>query len=103
MWTSWRGMRRKDEGVRDHEVFAFLTTSPNETVKPIHPKAMPVILITDEERETWLKAPWQDARRLQRPLPDGSLMIKAKQPLGSDSNGEQFQSGDPLRPEPIVP
>jgi putative SOS response-associated peptidase YedK len=60
---------------------------------------MPVILTTEEERETWLKAPWTEARKLQRPLPDGALMIEAKQPLGYDSNGRQFQSGDPLRPE----
>jgi putative SOS response-associated peptidase YedK len=100
MRTSWRGMRRKDEGVREHEVFAFLTTNPNDVVKPIHPKAMPVILTTEEERETWLRTPWAEARKLQRALPDGALMIKAKQPLGYDSNGQPFQSGDPLRPEP---
>jgi putative SOS response-associated peptidase YedK len=29
---------------------AFLTTSPNAVVAPIHPKATPVILTTDEER-----------------------------------------------------
>ena len=30
-------------------VHGFLTTSPNAIVEPIHPKAMPVILTTDEE------------------------------------------------------
>ena len=30
-------------------VHGFLTTSPNAIVGPIHPKAMPVILTTDEE------------------------------------------------------
>jgi putative SOS response-associated peptidase YedK len=30
----------------------FLTTAPNAVVEPIHPKAMPVILTTDEERDT---------------------------------------------------
>jgi putative SOS response-associated peptidase YedK len=29
----------------------LLTTSPNAVVEPIHPKAMPVILTTDEERD----------------------------------------------------
>jgi putative SOS response-associated peptidase YedK len=34
-----------------HLVYGFLTTSLNAVVEPIHPKAMPVILTTDEERE----------------------------------------------------
>jgi putative SOS response-associated peptidase YedK len=33
------------------QIFGFLTTSPNEVVEPIHRKAMPVILTTDEERD----------------------------------------------------
>lgn len=44
----------------------------------IHPKAMPVILTTPEEIETWLMAPTEEAMKLQRPLPDGSLKIVAR-------------------------
>ena len=39
-----------------HQVYGFLTTSPNAVVEPIHPKAMPVILTTDED--------WDDALRI---------------------------------------
>jgi putative SOS response-associated peptidase YedK len=39
---------------------------------------MPVILTRDEELAMWLAAPWPDAARLQRPLPDGSLRIVAR-------------------------
>lgn len=28
------------------DLYAFLTTTPNDVVKPIHPKAMPVLLTT---------------------------------------------------------
>jgi hypothetical protein len=37
-------------------VYGFLTTAPNTVVEPIHPKAIPVILTTNEERDVWMRA-----------------------------------------------
>jgi putative SOS response-associated peptidase YedK len=42
-------------GPRPSPVYGFLTTAPNAINEPIHPKAMPVILTTVEERDVWMR------------------------------------------------
>lgn len=79
-WRPWTGERlkaiegkkRRSREVGQWELFAFLTTEPNETVAAIHPKAMPAIITTADQAQEWLSAS-ADSLNLQRPLPDNMV------------------------------
>ena len=79
LWTPWTGTRGSMKTPRpgEHHLFAFLTCEPNAVVKPIHPKAMPVILTTEDEIEMWMTADWEKAQVLQRPLAEENLVVVA--------------------------
>jgi putative SOS response-associated peptidase YedK len=72
VWSFWQGIS-KGEAVKMH-TFSMLTTAANEIVKPIHPKAMPVILEWDDV-DIWLSAPMAEAARLAVPCPTNRLQV----------------------------
>ncbi len=83
IWVpQWESVRKVKEGLVTTDLFGFLTTDPNGIVGPIHQKAMPVVLRPGDEVEIWLSAPWEEAKHLQRPLPDAELTVLTMMPAG---------------------
>ena len=80
IWRPWTGTRgtKANPVEGEHLLYSFLTCEANEVVKPIHAKAMPVLLTTEDEAAQWLTAPVEEALDLQRPLPADHMTIVAK-------------------------
>ncbi|WP_071799490.1 SOS response-associated peptidase [Natronohydrobacter thiooxidans] len=76
LWVpDWSSIRKLKDGETTDDLFAFLTCDPNAVVKPVHPKAMPVILTETGELDIWLNAPWSEAKEMQRPLREELLKM----------------------------
>lgn len=59
----------------DGPVYAFLTCEPNPLVAPLHPKAMPVILMT-ADWDRWLHGGYDDVLELQAPFPSQMMAVE---------------------------
>lgn len=78
IWREWTGDygSKKEPNVGTHLLFSFLTTEANDLVRPVHAKAMPVVLRSPDEREEWLQAPPDRIEEIQgRVLPADALEI----------------------------
>ncbi len=71
----WKSVRKIKDGETVDDLFAFLTCPPNTEVEAVHPKAMPVILTTPDERKEWMSAAADRLGEFQRPLPVGTLQL----------------------------
>ena len=82
IWRPWQGERlaevpgktRRARTQGDWRLFAFLTTEANDIVRPVHEKAMPVILTDPREWRQWLGG-GEASLALQRPLENRLLEV----------------------------
>ena len=76
LWVpQWTSVRKIKDGLTTDDLYGFLTTDANHFMRPIHSNAMPVILRNEDEVETWITAPWNEAKALQeRVLPNDELV-----------------------------
>jgi putative SOS response-associated peptidase YedK len=66
VWTRYRGPLKKAGENVDQEVFAFMTTEPNELTASINHERMPVLISDPADFETWLSGSTEDAFKLAR-------------------------------------
>lgn len=75
----WQSFRKVKDGLTTDDVYGFLTTDLNDLVKPIHEKAMPVLMLSKEDTDTRMRAPRDEAKGLARPL----LIVSSREAYGS--------------------
>jgi len=75
IWKRYRGPVKKDGPNVEIETYSFLTTTPNSLVSTINHERMPVLLIREEEFDTWLRGNPDEAFALAREYPPKQMRI----------------------------
>ena len=73
IWRSWNGPLKPGAEPVELETYSFLTTTPNDVVKPIHPNRMPVMLSGEDQFNTWLQGTGDEAHQLARPFSNSAM------------------------------
>jgi putative SOS response-associated peptidase YedK len=66
VWTKYWGPLKKGGDNVEQEVFAFMTTAPNDLTASINHERMPVLISDPSDFETWLSGSPEEAFKLAR-------------------------------------
>ncbi len=90
IWRSWEGDygSKKAPNLGEHTLFSFLTTEPNDLVRPVHAKAMPVVLASPAEQEEWLTASANQIEALQ-----ARILARHMLEIVSEEEASQYGGG----------
>ena len=75
IWRRWVGPVKKDGPTLELDVYAFMTTEPNELTASINHERMPVLLSNEVEFETWLRGTPDEAFGLVRSYDANAMRI----------------------------
>jgi putative SOS response-associated peptidase YedK len=75
IWQRWKGPIKKDGPNVDIDVYSFMTTEPNAATSSINHERSPLLLTTDEARDTWLDGAPAEAAAMVRPTSGDALRI----------------------------
>lgn len=84
VWTRYKGPLKKNGDTVEQEVFAFMTTEPNELTASINHERMPVLLTDAADFETWLSGSTEDAFKLARSYAADQMGSERKDLLAHD-------------------
>jgi putative SOS response-associated peptidase YedK len=95
VWREWTGVRGTKaapiEGA--HLLFTFLTTEANALVRPIHAKAMPLVLTGEDAYARWLNASAAEVEAIQaQPIPEDALEVLSEDEASVYEGMEELQA-----------
>lgn len=84
IWKRYKGPVKKDGPMIEIDVYAFMTTKPNELTSRIMHDRMPVLLSEAADFETWLSGPPEEAFKLVRSYDAAKMRIVQSGPDKAD-------------------
>ncbi len=101
VWQRWCGPVKKDRPNGDLDVYAFMTTAPNELTRSINHERMPVLLSGDDQFETWLSGTSEQAFKLAKSFDPTAMRIVQSGRVKEDLLGLPVLTDAPAKLAPL--